>query len=148
MSNHKQHKANIRNHASRRLIMNLRILLVVYVVLLFVTLYQLVVSQAIFWQVLLAIVIGLAAGLISSRMYKISWNKHEATVVGRIDIYGIAVLVLFALFELNRNTIADTFVNGPSLGSIGLVMVTSALFGRILGTSRKILRVLRDEKII
>jgi uncharacterized integral membrane protein len=81
-------------------------------------------------------------------MYKITWDKHEAEVVGRIDIYGITVLVLFALFELNRNTIASTYVHGPSLGAIGFVLLTSALFGRILGTSRKILRILADEKII
>ena len=148
MSNHKERKGHIKTYASKRLRLNLHILLVVYFVLLIVTLYQVVVSQAIFWQVLLAMTIGLIAGIISSRMYKITWNKHEAEVVGQIDIYGIAVLILFVLFELNRNTIADTFVNGPSLGSIGFVMITSALFGRILGTSKKILHVLRDEKII
>ena len=148
MSNRKEQAAHIKTHASKRLRLNLRILFVVYIVLLLVTLYQIVISQAIFWQVLLSIIIGLLAGLVSARMYKITWNKHEAEVVGRIDVYGIAVLLLFVLFELNRNTIAATYVHGPSLGSIGFVMLTSALFGRILGTSRKILRVLRDEKII
>jgi uncharacterized membrane protein len=148
MSNHKERAGHIKTHASKRLRMNLRILFVVYLVLLLVTLYQVIIAQAIFWQVLLSLVIGLTAGLISARMYKITWNKHEAEVVGRIDIYGVIVLVLFALFELNRNTIAGTYVHGPSLGAIGFVLITSALFGRILGTSRKILRVLKTEKII
>ena len=148
MSNHTEHKKHIKTHASRRLRLNLRILFAVYLVLLGVTLYQVIAAQAIFWQVILALAIGLVAGLISARMYKITWDRHEAEVVGRIDIYGIAVLVLFAIFELNRNVIAGTFVHGPSLGSIGFVMITSALFGRILGTSKKILRVLIDEKII
>jgi protein-S-isoprenylcysteine O-methyltransferase Ste14 len=111
-------------------------------------LYDLFISQALFSQVVIALVIGLIAGLISSRMYKISWDKDEAKVVGRIDIYGVIVLVLFVLFELNRNNIATLFSGSETLGSIGFVLLTSALLGRILGTSRRILRVLSDEKII
>ncbi|MDB5176427.1 MAG: hypothetical protein JWN75_95 [Candidatus Saccharibacteria bacterium] len=148
MSNRKQHAEHIKSHASNRLRLNLRILSVVYLGLLLFTLYDLTISDAIFYQVIIAIIIGISAGLISSRMYKISWDKNESKVVGRIDIYGIIVLVLFALFEFNRNSIADTFVDGPSLGSIGFVLITSALFGRIMGTSKKILRILADEKII
>lgn len=148
MSDRKERATHIKAHASKRLRMNLRILSVVYVVLLCVTLYDVVISRALFSQVLLALIIGLAAGLISARMYKISWDKGEAKVVGRIDIYGLIVLVLFALFELNRNHIAELFSGSETLGSIGFVLITSALLGRILGTSRKILRVLADEKII
>jgi hypothetical protein len=110
--------------------------------------YELFISHTLFSQVLIALAIGLAAGFISSRMYKISWDKNSAKVVGRIDIYGVIVLVLFAIFELNRTWIADLFSGGEALGSIGLVLITTALLGRILGTSRKILQVLSAEKII
>lgn len=148
MSDRRANSEHIKANASKRLRINLRILAIVYVILFFVTLYNLIVSQAAFWQVLLAIIIGLSAGIISSRMYKISWNHHEAEVVDRIDIYGVVVLVLFVLFELNRSHIAALFTSGESLGSISLVLVTSALFGRIVGTSRKILSILREERII
>jgi predicted histidine transporter YuiF (NhaC family) len=107
-----------------------------------------VISQAIFWQVIVAIIIGLVAGIVSSRMYKITWNKHEAEVIGKIDLYGIVVLVLFIVFELNRTHVAELFASASSIGSIGFVLITAALFGRILGTSKKILQVLEQEKII
>lgn len=148
MNARKQNSKHIKTHASKRLLINLRILFVVYIILLLVTLYDLIVSRALFSQVLVAFVIGLTAGLISARMYKISWSEDEAKVVGRIDMYGVIVLILFALFELNRNGIAHLFSDGEALGSIGFVLITSALLGRILGTSRKILRVLGDEGII
>jgi hypothetical protein len=148
MNNRKERSGHIKTHASKQLRINLRILSVVYVFLLLITLYNVIIAQAIFYQVVLAILIGLVAGVISARMYKITWDKNEEKVVGRIDIYGVIVLVLFILFELNRGIIADLFVNGESLGSISLVLITSALFGRILGTSKKILRVLADEMII
>jgi hypothetical protein len=81
-------------------------------------------------------------------MYKISWDRDQTKVVGRIDMYGVIVLALFVLFELNRTWIADLFSGGEALGSISLVLMTSALLGRVMGTSRKILRVLSNEKII
>lgn len=148
MSSHKKHAELIKTHASKRLRLNLRILSVVYVVLFLITLYDLIIARTIFSQVLIAMIIGLVAGIVSARMYKITWDSDEAEVVGRIDAYGVVVLVLFILFELNRNRIAELFAGGASLGSIGFVLITSALFGRIFGTARSILRVLNDEKII
>jgi uncharacterized membrane protein len=148
MSERRDRRHHIRTNASKRLRINLRILSIVYIILFIITIYNLVISQAIFWQVILAIIIGLVAGLASSRMYKISWDEDEAEVIGKIDIYGVVVLVLFALFELNRTRVAELFASGATIGSIGLVLITSALFGRILGTSKKIIQVLEQEKII
>lgn len=138
-----EHAHLIRTHASKKLQLNLRILAVVYSVLLIITLYELIVSMAIFWQVILAIIIGLIAGIISSRMYKIAWDKDESKVVGKIDIYGGVVLVLFIVFELNRSHIAGLFASSESIGAIGLVLITATLFGRIIGTSRKIIAIIQ-----
>jgi len=138
----------IKANTSKKLRNNLRILTVVYIILFVITIYSVIISQAIFWQVMIAIIIGITAGIISARMYKITWNHHEVEVIGKIDIYGVVVLVLFIAFELNRTRIAELFASGESIGAIGLVMVTSALFGRIFGTSKQILRVLEKEKII
>jgi hypothetical protein len=148
MHKHKERAAHIKRHASKRLRINLRILFVVYTALLVATIYSAVASRTIFWQVMVGFVIGIVAGIISSRMYKISWSKDEVKVVGKIDIYGFIILVLFIGFELNRNNVAMLFSSGDSLGSISLTLITGALFGRILGTSRQIIRVLHSENII
>jgi cytochrome c oxidase subunit IV len=148
MTERQERAKHIKTHASKRLRINLRILFVVFIILLVVTLYELFVSRALFSQVVIALIIGLTAGVISSRMYKISWDKNTAKVVGRIDIYGVIILVLFVVFELNRNWIANLFSGGETLGSISFVLITTALLGRILGTSRKIIQVLSNENII
>ncbi len=138
----------IRTNASRRLRINLRLLSIVCLVLIVITAYNVIVTQAVFWQVMLAIIIGLAAGVISTRMYKITWSHHEAQVIGRMDVYGVVVLILFILFELNRSNIAALFVSGEQVGTIALVLMTSALYGRILGTAKRILRILEQEGIV
>lgn len=145
MLNHRERVRHIKKNAHKKLQINLRILSIVYLILLVVTIYSAINSHAILWQVLLGLVIGVAAGLISSRMYKISWNDDEAKVIGRIDIYGVAVLVLFIIFELNRTNIAHLFASGESVTTIGLTLITGALFGRILGTSRRIIRVVQSR---
>lgn len=148
MARRRENVEHIKTHASKKLRRNLRILSIVYFVLLIVTLYDVVVSGARFWQVMLAIIIGMIAGVISARMFRISWDEDQTKVAGRIDIYGIIILILFVVFELNRTWIAELFTTGEAIGSISLVLVTGALFGRILSTSKKILRVLTDEGIV
>ena len=148
MRKHRERAIHIKTHASKKLRLNLRILLIVYAVLLIVTLYSAFASHAMFWQVLVGFAIGIVAGVISSRMYKISWSEDEAKVIGKIDVYGLIILVLFIVFELNREHIAQLFSSGDSLGAIGLTLITGALFGRILGTARQIIRVLRRENIV
>jgi len=148
MKDHRTHARHIKSNASKKLRTNLRLLSVVCLVLICVTGYNVVVTQTVFWQVVVAIAIGLVAGVISTRMYKITWSHHEAQVIGRMDRYGVIVLALFILFELNRNHIAELFVSGEAIGTFALVLVTSALYGRILGTARQILKVLEREGII
>ncbi len=81
-------------------------------------------------------------------MYKISLDKDKAKVVGKMDIHGVVVLVGFILLELDRSWVVGLFAEGGFVGSLGLILITSVLFGRIFGTFRQILRVLRLEKII
>lgn len=146
MLNHHERAEHIKNNASKKLRMNLRILAIVYLILFAVTVYSIINAHAIIWQVVLGLAIGIAAGLVSSRMYKISWDNDEAKVIGRIDIYGVIVLVLFITFELNRNNIANLFASKGSLGAIGLTMITGALFGRIIGTSGRIIHIVRSQQ--
>jgi hypothetical protein len=146
MSKFSQRAHPIRENASKRLLLRIRILSVVYVVLLIMTIYSAINSHAILWKVILGLCIGIIVGVISSRMFKISWDKDGAEVIGKIDVYGVIVLVLFIVFEVNRNNIAGLFDSGESLGAIVLTLVTGTLFGRILGITRQILRVVRSRK--
>ncbi len=146
MQKHRERVHHLKHNTSRRLRNNLRILLVVYLVLLIVTIYSAINSHAILWQVLVGFALGIIVGLVSSRMYKISWDEGEAKVIGRIDIYGVIVLVLFIVFELNRNNVARLFASGESLTAVGLTLITGALLGRVFGTSRQIVRIARSRK--
>jgi len=148
MNERRKRSQHIKRHASKQLRVNLLIFSFVYAILVVVTLYNVTVSKAFFTEVLIALIIGFLAGFVSSRMYKISWNTDQAKVVGRIDLYGATILVLFIVFELNRDAVASLFTHGEAVGSVSLVLVTAALIGRIVGTSQKIIKILRSEKII
>lgn len=137
MKNKLERLGHIRNNASKKLRTNLRMLSVVYVVLFIVAMVVAIRSHTALWQVVLGFLIGIVAGLISSRMYKMSWDHHEAEVIGKIDIYGAVTLVLFIAFELNRDLIAGLFASGAAIGTISLTLIAGALYGRIIGTMNK-----------
>ena len=141
----KERRELIRKASHQRLRRNLQILAAVYIVLFLVTVYHLIATPVIWWQALLCIVLGLAVGIISSRMMKIDWDHDQEKAVGRIDIYGAIILVLFILFEIFRSKIIGLFASNGSVGTLSLLLLAFVLYGRIAGMARKILAIAREN---
>ena len=136
---HKEAREIVRQASHERLRRMLRILAIVYSILIVITIYHLSTTHVVWWQVGLCVVIGLAVGFASSRMMKIDWDRDEEKVVGRIDIYGAIILVLFIIFELSRSKVVGLFADSESIGTLSLLLLAFTLYGRIIGMSKKIL---------
>lgn len=141
----KQRRAIVKHVSHRRLRLNLRILAVVYIILVIVTIVHLVRTPVSWWQAIICIALGLIVGIISSRMNKIAWDEDQEKVVGRFDIYGIVVLILFIAFELSRAKLAGLFVSGDAVGSASFLILTFAMYGRLIATSSKIIAIAKQE---
>src|SRR4051812_32749299 len=64
----------------------------------------------------LALGAGIAAGIITSRMYHLSWDKDGKKVIGRLDGLGSVVLGFYIAFAIFRKDIVNIFVQGPMAG--------------------------------
>ncbi len=140
-----QRRELIKKASHQRLRRNLQILAVVYSVLILVTIYHLFTTHVVWWQMALCIAIGLAVGIVTSRMMKIDWDKDQEKVVGRIDVYGAIILVLFILFEVFRTRIVELFASNGSIGTLSLLLLAFTLYGRILGMVKRILAIAREN---
>ena len=93
----------------------------------------------------LALVIGLAAGILFSQMFHVSWDKDAEKVVSRIDAYGIILIVVYIIFELFGESLIRRWFSGPEVLTVILALAGGAVLGRGLGMARKMFQVLREN---
>lgn len=94
------------------------------------------------------ILIGVGGGIVSSRMNHLSWDHDAEKIVSRLDVFGIIILVAYIIFAILRTKLISYFVHGPTVGAISFSIVAGIMIGRVIGTRGKILKILKEEKII
>lgn len=91
-----------------------------------------------------AIVVGGVIGMIASRIFALSWDLDARKVVGRIDVAGVVILVLYLVFSIFRSRIVGSFVQGELLGAVSIALLAGVFVGQLVGTARGIARVFRS----
>lgn len=98
---------------------------------------------------LIGAAIGAVVGFFSSRMFHLSWSKNGKQIVGQIDRTGWIILVIYTLYGSIRLFLFESVIHTeyPIL-AITLVFVSSELIFRVLGLRGKILRILKEERVL
>lgn len=91
---------------------------------------------------------GGVIGVITSRMFHTSWNKDTKKVVSRFDVFGIGILIIYVILELLRGRIVGYFTHNTQVGTVGFAVLAGVMFGRVVGTRGKIMKVLKEQEII
>lgn len=144
---HKAYLVHHLHHLDKRLRLRLRIYFIIAIVMLGIVFYDFVIGKIGPSLSFLGILIGIGVGIISARMYHISWNHSASKVVGKLDLFGGFILVLYIMFELGKEKIVAYFVQGPTVGALSFSILAGAMIGRVLGTRGRILDVLKEQKI-
>jgi uncharacterized membrane-anchored protein len=148
MSNIRKKRQLLRKHINPKLRRSLRIYLIVGAAVLIYVIISTIKSGASAIAVILGLIAGAVIGMILSRIYKISWDKDANHVIHRMDVFGIVLLAVFVVFDLNRGHIVQLFVHGDSVGTISLALLAGAFYGRVFGAGRGIVKVLREQKVL
>mgnify|MGYP000873608257 FL=1 len=91
---------------------------------------------------------GTIAGVIFSRICRISWDHGAKQVIGRFDGIGFSLLVAFIIFEFFRDDIVGLFVNGSAIITTSFALLSGIMAGRVIGIRGKVRDVLREQNII
>jgi len=130
-------------HVDSRLRMRIRMYIGIAVVLILVVAYRMLEESQDFWYTLLALAVGILAGFVFSRMYKIEWNTEGKKVMSRLDAVGGIVLACYIAFELAGHFFFEQYFAGPSALTLILALAAGAVLGRGLGMAHTMLLVLR-----
>jgi hypothetical protein len=134
-----------RGFVDKKLRNRLGLYLFISVVIFGVVVYQITQNNIGISLPLLGLIVGVFIGILFSRTYKIYWDHDGQQVVSRMDSYGIALLVLYILFEIFRERIVGIFVPGPALFGVSFAVLAGVMYGRVLGMRGKIGRIIKEQ---
>ena len=134
-------------HIDKKLRLRLRIYFFISAVLLIILIYNVIRGELRLDLGIIALLTGIILGILTSRMYHISWDKNAKKVISRLDIYGVIILILYIVLEIFRDRIVGFVTNDFEVGTIGFALLAGIMFGRVLGTRGKIIKVLHEHRV-
>jgi nicotinamide riboside transporter PnuC len=148
VANKQRLKKHVIHHVSQKLWRSLLVSIVISVLLLAVAAYETLRDRANPFSVGLGLMVGVVAGALLSRAYKISWDPKEQRIRYAIDALGVVLLAASIGLDISRNHLVGLFVHGPSITATGMALLSGTLYGRFIGNTHAIVQVLRQQKIV
>ena len=136
------------HHIDKKLKFRLRLYVIISLVMLGIVLYEIFIKILPLVFATLGIFIGLFMGIISARMYHLSWDKDAKKIVSRLDVIGIIILISYITFVIVRSRLIEFFVAAPMVGAVGFSITAGIMLGRVIGTRNAIIEILKEREII
>jgi hypothetical protein len=112
-----------------------------------VSLWHIITDDASILGSIIGLCVGIGLGFIVARMVKITWDEQIEQVIGTFDAVGIVILILYILFEINREKIVAHFVGDASILAVSFAVLAGIMYGRVLGIRGKIKKVFTEQDI-
>jgi uncharacterized protein (DUF697 family) len=136
------------HHIDKKLRFRVRLYSLISLVMLGIVLYEIFIKILPLPFAVVGIFIGLFLGIISARMYHLSWNHDAKKIVSRLDTVGIIILVCYMAFVLIRSKLIGYFVAAPMVGAVGFSITAGIMIGRVIGTRNAIIEILKERELI
>ena len=138
---------SVRQHIDQKLVVRGRLYLALFAILTIVTIVNTLTNALNPLIPIGAILLGFLVGLAVGRMNHLSWDTEAAKVIGRIDLVGGIIVILYLAFELSRNWLFGHWLAGPALTTFTLALTTGVMLGRVVAMSHGIRRLLQSAGI-
>jgi hypothetical protein len=96
-------------HIDKKLVFRLRIYFALAIVLLCVLGFEIFSNRVSFILAFGGLVIGVGIGVITARMFMVSWDKDAKKVISRLDYFGGIILILYFIFSIFRNKLIGDY---------------------------------------
>ncbi len=94
------------------------------------------------------LLIGIGLGFLAGRMIKVKWHEKRNKVISEMDRIGMIILIIYIIFEYNRNAIFGRWLEGATLTAFGFSILTGMMLGRFLNTKMDIEDVLKEKRYL
>lgn len=98
-------ESSLRKYLDRRVFSRIRVLIILAVLFVVVTIYEVVLNGFDLLLALTSIIFGLFVGIIVSRMYHLSWDSETLQVVSNMDFIGAIIFICYIIFMVVRSVV-------------------------------------------
>ena len=134
-------------HIDKRLRFRMRIYFLIAVIFIGIFIWNILRGSLRFDYGMIGITSGILIGIITSRMYHLSWDHDAKKIVSRLDAFGIAILIFYITIEVFREKIVSYFTHDVQVGTVGFALLSGIILGQFLGTGGKIKKILKEQKV-
>jgi len=135
-------------HIDKKLKFRLRIYLAISLVLLGIVLFDIFTNRVTPFLAAIGLSIGLIVGVLTARMFILSWDKDAKKVISRLDIIGILIIVVYIGISIFRGRVIGYFVQGSYVTGTSFAVITGMMIGRVFGTGQKIMAILKEQNLL
>jgi len=141
-------KLKLKNHIDKidkKLIRRIRMLAIILFAMTTVLVYEILTSYINILWVLVGVTFGFIVGIIVGRMFSIEWHEESNKVVGRLDIIGGVILVVYIALSIAKHWIFAHWFVGSILTAFTISFIEGVMIGRIFSLRFQIERVLAEQ---
>lgn len=135
-------------HIDKKLVFRLRIYFIISLILICVVLFEVFSGHLQIFLALIGLLIGIILGVITARMFILSWDNDAKKVISKLDYVGGIILIVYIIFSFFRNTLIGNFVQANYVTGTSIAIATGVMIGRVFGTGRKIVSLLREQNLL
>lgn len=92
-----------------------------------------------------AFLIGLAIGVILSRIQKVTWDKDGERIVKEFDLISGILLFFLILLFIFKEKLVHEFVHFPKINSVIFALNAGIMLGRTIFIRHKVIKILKNK---
>ncbi len=135
-----------RKYLDKKVLFRLRLLFAIFILMVIIIFYNIFDHRIRFLLAFSGLLIGIGLGFLAGRMIKVKWQEKTNKVITEMDGVGVIILILYIIFEYNRNAIFGHWLEGATLTAFGFSLLAGMLFGRFMSTKMDIEDILKEKK--
>src|SRR5664279_5358280 len=100
------------HHLDKKLRFRIRMYFVISIILLGIVIYEIVLGKETGILSLIGLAVGSCIGILTARIFLLSWDKDAKKVISRLDVIGGIIIVFYIVLAIFRNKIIGQLVQG------------------------------------
>lgn len=135
-------------HIDKKLVFRLRIYFILSLIMIGIVLFEIFSGRLNIILAFTGLLFGILVGVITARMFILSWDKDAEQVISKLDYVGGIILIAYLIFSFFRSSLIGHFVQANYVTGTSFAFATGVMIGRVFGTGRKIVSLLREQNLL
>jgi hypothetical protein len=110
--------------------------------------YDAVVGEIGLGLIAIGLVVGLAAGYLVGKIFRLAWHEDTRKVIMSLDRMSFVLIGIYVLFRIFGTQLLGNYIHGATLSAFSFAFLAGILLGRLISVWRGVSRILDQQGIL